>query len=529
MWWRELALVGLSVGAWLGCSSNDAAQGGPQGAGRGGQAGTAANGGTGASAAFGTGGTDVGGTGGGSTNGGGGTAGVIAIEPLPAGWTCMVEAYGDGKCDCGCGVADKDCTDTGVAACDTCNGLGSCNLAACPGRIDPSNVATCTPPPASWTCTPARYGDGSSCDCGCGAADPDCAGAKVSSCDSCTAPGSCAKSPCPSSIAADDNTRCEVPPGWTCDPTTYGDGTCNCGCGIVDVDCPDAEASSCEVCDNTSCWPLHCDHLSADDNAHCSAPPPAWNCSARLYHDGTRCDCGCGAIDPDCATADVDACDKCDSPGSCSAQPCPNTIDPVANGTCDQPPPPAGWTCPASAYADGIACDCGCGVPDLDCKDSNFTTCERCDTCGGHGECEGTVDMTDTTQCAPPPAGWICSADEWRDAVCDCGCGIPDVYCQSIELAYVCGNYPVDGCTAGNKTHIDPDHNERCIVNVPSAWTCDPAFYDDGFCDCGCGALDLDCPADDATDCEQCSDDGSCSTTACPGTIAPTDTAHCTK
>ena len=29
---------------------------------------------------------------------------------------------------------------------------------------------------------------------------------------------------------------------------------------------------------------------------------------------------------------------------------------------------------------------------------------------------------------------------------------------------------------------------------VPAAWTCDPTYYDDGECDCGCGAFDdLDC------------------------------------
>lgn len=427
MRWRKLALIGLTVPVWFGCSSSGAIQTGPHAAGRGGQAAT-----------------DSGGNG---ATGGGGRGGA---------------ALGGGKGATG-----------GASA-----GLGGAGLGAGTGGSSAAGETA-----------------------GGGAAG---AGGKA-----------------PSNVPAPD--------GWTCDPATYGDGTCNCGCGVVDVDCPDGKASSCEVCDETSCWPLHCDHLEADDNAHCAAPPPSWNCAARLYHDGMRCDCGCGALDPDCASADVAACDKCDSPGSCSARPCPNTIDPTSNGNCDQPPPPAGWTCPPNTYADGLECDCGCSVPDLDCKDADFETCQRCDVCGGHGACEGNVDPTDTTECAPPPSAWICSADEWRDAVCDCGCGVPDANCQGIELSYVCGNYPVDGCSAGDKTHIDPNHNELCRVNVPSGWSCDRSFYDDGFCDCGCGAVDLDCPADDATACEMCDDDGSCSTAACPGTIAAGDTAHCSN
>ncbi len=320
-----------------------------------------------------------------------------------------------------------------------------------------------------------------------------------------------------------------APQGWTCDPATYGDGTCNCGCGVVDGDCADAKASACEVCDETSCWPLHCDKVEPDDNAHCSAPPPAWNCSPRLYRDGVRCDCGCGTLDPDCASSGATACDKCDSPGSCSAQPCPGTIDVDANGRCAQPAAPPEWTCPANAYADGLECDCGCGVPDLDCRTSDFDSCVRCLTCGGHGMCVGTVDPEDPTECAPPPSGWTCSDAAWRDAICDCGCGVADVYCQGIELSYVCGNFPVEGCSAGDKSHIDPNHNELCLIDVPSEWTCDRSFYYDGFCDCGCGAVDLDCALDDVSACEQCDGDGSCSPTACPGTIAAADTAHCTN
>ena len=59
----------------------------------------------------------------------------VRIRPCaPADWDCAEGAYdsGDG-CDCGCGVIDPDCDgDESRAACDTCNGTGSCaRFASC--------------------------------------------------------------------------------------------------------------------------------------------------------------------------------------------------------------------------------------------------------------------------------------------------------------------------------------------------------------------------------------------------------------
>src|SRR5437763_829511 len=36
------------------------------------------------------------------------------------------------------------------------------------------------------------------------------------------------------------------PAGWTCDASFFGDGSCDCGCGAVDSDCADATFASCE-------------------------------------------------------------------------------------------------------------------------------------------------------------------------------------------------------------------------------------------------------------------------------------------
>lgn len=521
-WWRGIALVMALVSTFGGCSDDDGAKPGSN-ASKGASGGTTLE--AGAAGNGDVGGAETGGTAGSSASAGrGGSAG---MNPVPAGWMCNYSAYGDGKCDCGCTVPDKDCSTQELAACEVCNGFGSCSPAPCPGRIDPDDVTSCPPVPSGWTCPAETFGDGSTCDCGCGIQDEDCADHELASCDRCDAGGSCAHGVCPSAISPDDNTTCEVPTRWTCEVPAYGDGHCDCGCGAVDSDCPDAKQASCEVCDSTSCSPFYCE-VEEDDNAHCPAPPRQWECSPRLYRDGERCDCGCGVVDPDCESSAAESCDVCNDPGSCSGQPCPSFINAENNAACDQPTPPAEWACGALTYADGAECDCGCGVPDPDCRFSDVASCVRCYVCGGQGACEGTIDPDDSTQCAPPPPEWQCTTPQFRDLKCDCGCGIPDLACEFIELLYVCGNYPVEGCSGGNKSHVDPNHNHLCIISVPEEWTCNRAYYEDGLCDCGCGAPDRDCPSEDVSACDECDGDGSCSSAACPGSITEDDNAHCT-
>ena len=44
-------------------------------------------------------------------------------------------------------------------------------------------------------------------------------------------------------------------------------------------------------------------------------PPSEWSCNVAYYSDGEWCDCGCGALDPDCATPSYDSCEFCYCPG----------------------------------------------------------------------------------------------------------------------------------------------------------------------------------------------------------------------
>jgi hypothetical protein len=252
-----------------------------------------------------------------------------------------------------------------------------------------------------------------------------------------------------------------IPARWTCVEQFYGDGTCDCGCGALDVDCPDASAASCENCSYLSCSPnLSCSAIEPDDNRFCTMPPTRWRCSAELYRDGMSCDCGCGFPDPDCESSSVDACDECDGPTSCSAQPCPGLIDPVENSVCYKPTPPAEWTCLAGAYGDTGFCDCGCGVPDPDCRNDRLETCQGCSWCGF--SCPDAIDPTDSTKCVPPPPGWICSPEAYWDSGCACGCGVPDHSCSGAEDLASCSSFPVEGCSGGNRAMIDPEHNVLC-------------------------------------------------------------------
>jgi hypothetical protein len=173
-------------------------------------------------------------------------------------------------------VIDPDCANATVGVCDWCADTGSCNTAACPGTINPTNNAVCSSVvvPPGWTCAPAYFADGL-CDCGCGAFDSnDCANMTVGACDYCDDTGSCNTALCPGTINTTNNAVCSsgVPPGWTCNPAYFGDGDCDCGCGAFDSS--------------------------------------------------------------DCANMTVGACDYCDDPGSCNTAVCPGTINTTNNAVC---------------------------------------------------------------------------------------------------------------------------------------------------------------------------------------------------
>jgi hypothetical protein len=65
----------------------------------------------------------------------------------------------------------------------------------------------------------------------------------------------------------DDSDVPGPPKGWVCDEQWYGTGDgCDCGCGVVDADCIDMLAESCEYCVGCA---ENCDQIDPENNATC--------------------------------------------------------------------------------------------------------------------------------------------------------------------------------------------------------------------------------------------------------------------
>ncbi|MFO0747168.1 MAG: hypothetical protein U1F43_16115 [Myxococcota bacterium] len=506
------------------------------------------------------------------------------LNAVPTDWTCSPAFYGDGSCDCGCGVQDLDCADTTtVAACEYCEGCGVTAGDSCDGSVEPSDTTACVAGavPSGWTCDATWYGDGD-CDCGCGVQDFDCSGTSdASECDYCIACPSNGSVDCADRVDGGDTTQCAVPGGWTCDPAWFGDGDCDCGCGAQDQDCGStSDATECDFC--TACGAAagdSCgDFVDAGDTTLCAGTlPDGWSCSPSYYGDGD-CDCGCGAQDSDCAaTDDVTQCDFCDACPAGLSSACADIVDNGDTTLCADAAPD-GWACDPAWYSDGD-CDCGCGVQDADCATTDDATeCAFCTVCGAAStdSCVDFVDARDTTQCfsacgngvidpgeqcektdldgvtctslgfdggelgcsdrctfdtslcvVPPlPADWTCVDTWFGDGDCDCGCGAPDVDCASTDDATEC-TYCIDCPGAGGDCIDRVDHADTTTC-LPDGWRCDASFYDDTDCDCGCGAQDADCASTTSVaQCDFCDACGARPEDACADYILATDTTLC--
>ena len=110
-----------------------------------------------------------------------------------------------------------------------------------------------------------------------------------------------------------------VPATWSCDLSAYGSGDgCDCGCGAHDPDCTSSASSACTSCNDDSACSTSCSQITATNNATCTNVPAAWHCAPGYYGAGDGCDCGCGALDPDCTSSASSACDYCNNGGGCT-------------------------------------------------------------------------------------------------------------------------------------------------------------------------------------------------------------------
>ena len=63
--------------------------------------------------------------------------------------------------------------------------------------------------------------------------------------------------------------------------------------------------------------------------------PPEWTCPEEAWHGHDDCDCGCGAVDPDCLNPTAKACDHCETDGTCSADAKCSNVAAGNNATCE--------------------------------------------------------------------------------------------------------------------------------------------------------------------------------------------------
>jgi hypothetical protein len=435
----------------------------------------------------------------------------IDAGPAPTAWKCAAALWADGYCDCGCGVADFDCTG------QNCTGRG-CTLASCDACYTEGYAwKSCTPAAnLVWTCSMAEQVD-MTCDCGCGAPDDACGGS------GCSEPG-CWRAKCGLRHDATGAVLNDMfPPfnGWTCPAAAWGGGDgCDCGCGVADPDCsaglsctaPLCNAGECKTCHDATGRVVLCDDQLKTN----------WTCAPQSYGSGDGCDCGCGAPDPDC---DGKGC----SDYNCRDMACKRCTDSdYANDKLVGCTPLSGWSCDKSHYGTGDGCDCGCGVHDPDCGDAangcSDSSCQqdKCEYCHTGQSADPRSD-NDYIICDPPgdAKGWTCGTESdpaWKNAECDCGCGRPDPYCR-IKNQRSC---TAAGCKTATCDFCNAENGARAACDGPKwtvSGTCKASLYGlDGVCDCGCGALDPDCADGEGCAASLCAAKG-CEVCHGPGTL----------
>ena len=218
--------------------------------------------------------------------------------------------------------------------------------------------------------------------------------------------------------------------------------------------------------------------------------PTSWTCSAEYgYGAGDGCDCGCGDWDPDCV------------PGAlvfgCDSEDYPNytCVNQAGRGVCQVGAPwgspPDSWTCSQSWYAAHDGCDCECGAWDPDCGTEKEGPVFHC----GYGFAQCVPGAGGGVCVRPPiPADWDPTCQDtdgsfFNDGWCDCTCGAWDIDCNIRSEM----RYPLD-CADGDICVKDTDGNPMCQpLVIPNNWDCPEWYYLDDDCDCDCGAWDIDC------------------------------------
>lgn len=133
------------------------------------------------------------------------------------------------------------------------------------------------------------------------------------------------------------NDTCQLEEGWFCE--TPGRPCVKPTCGDSRVEgleqCDDGDMLSgdgCSIdCEREAGW------VCRTPGQDCEQIPTPWVCSLVFFGSGDGCDCGCGAVDPDCADGSVWTCDF----NHClESAPWPTAEDPSSCGMTEPPPRP---------------------------------------------------------------------------------------------------------------------------------------------------------------------------------------------
>ncbi len=422
-------------------------------------------------------------------DGGAGDGGTVTDAGSADGGSCKPSCFERECGDDGCGGSCGACADPAKPTCD--KAIGRCE-------------AQCVPDCSGKTCG----------DDGCGGSCGTCQSGSV-----CEAWGKC------------------VPQAWTCDPHWYAAGdTCDCGCGAPDPDCQDPSAPVSGCTSTEKC---------ASDGTCQPKVPAAWTCAPTSYDARDKCDCNCGAPDPDCAFSSLPvvgcpgASPTCNADGTC-AQCVPDCTGKVCGpdgcgGTCG--------TCTDTALSAcvGGACVSPCNPKPLICEtdDCGDDGCGgSCGTCQTGWSCQAGNCVKDPAPDDPQSCVGHCGSDAPAGCGCSPGCKADGTCCSDYQTACACRpdctgkQCGPDGCggTCGTCSGSTPycDADQQCLAQcqpkcdgaqcgddgcggscgtcaagsscswnrqcVPDTWRCDPGTYGakDG-CDCGCGAPDPDC------------------------------------
>ncbi len=304
-----------------------------------------------------------------------------------------------------------------------------------------------------------------------------------------------------------------VPAEWTCSESWYGDGDCDCGCGIIDSDCADGNASSCDFSGACTSQNLT---VNLTQNWLCDALPPECTDDADCTTVGEICVDGECVLPPEC-TVDTDC-------------------------------------------ADGEICDMGQCVPDTTCVDDAIGNTKETATLvtlpftGNHKVCAaandyfkvalnageivtinlsnyGTIDLdlylydevssTDlksslTTNPTEQVVYTITETGNYYVRVKNYSATTQTNY--DLSIATVVPECTIDAnCEAGEiceanicipvECTVDADcgAEEACVLGrckTAAVWTCSESWYGDGDCDCGCGIIDSDCADGNASSCD---------------------------